>query len=744
MSEKKSIQRQIYWLGGALVFFLLLFLISQFFLNPSSVGNARFLENLNLWAAVFAINFLVVLALSFFLLRNLIKLFFEYRHERIGSKIKVKLVTVLIVLSLLPSLSLLLIAFALINTTLTQWFNAPAKQVLSHSEAIAESYYRAIGSTDMLLLERLRDRMEKETDHPMRVLRETLAAGNFDYVYWRQGDQTFSAGSLGGVTNRSSWHRSLLSAQPMSAHFGEPEKSTREDLITVLPIRNGVAAALSTIPISVAYHAAEIRKAETVAQTISQETGGKLRALKQNYFILLGLTTLTVMFGFTWFGLYTAKKITVPIEALAEGSRRVAAGDLGYRIHCPATDELEELVNSFNEMTSQLESNRKEIERSSESLRVANAELERRRNIIETILQNIGTAVLSLDEEFTIQTANVAAGKIFNRDERQLLGKRLADLIPGDENRPVEALLRRARLFGAHRRELIFSHHLSPVHVAVTATSHLDPASGKMSYLLVLDDLTEFIRAEKFAAWQEVARRLAHEIKNPLTPIQLTAERLLKKFRKMREQEGPSRERAGAEFAGILEDSTRTIQHESQVLKEMVDEFSRFARLPLSKPVLLNIHQIIDETLDLYDGRFGDLQINKDYDKVMPETAADPEQMKRVFVNLIDNAVEAMHGSGFEKRIEIRTRMQKDRELVRIEVTDNGPGIAAEDYEKLFLPYFSTKKQGTGLGLAIVRQIVSEHHGNIRAEANLPRGSRFVIELPVSAAQNRSEAKISV
>ncbi len=744
MGEKKSIRRQIYWLGGALVFFLLLFLASQILLNPSSVGNARFLENLNIWAAVFAINFLIVLALSFFLLRNLIKLFFEYRHERLGSKIKVKLVTVLIVLSLLPSLSLVLIAFALINTTLTEWFNAPGKEVLSHSDAIAESYYRAVGSKNMFLLERLRDRVETEPERPMPALREALAAGDFDYVYWKQGDQSFSAGSLGNLTNRRFWDQSLLSAQPLWTHFSKPAKSTREDFITVLPIRGGVIAAASTIPVSVAFHAAEIRKAETVAQTISQETGGKLRALKQSYFILLGLTTLIVMFGFTWVGLYTAKKITIPIEALAEGSRRVAAGDLGYRIHCMATDELEVLVNSFNEMTSQLEANRKEIERSSESLRVANAELERRKNIIETILQNIGTAVLSLDEGFTIQTANVAAGKIFNRDERQLLGKKLADLIPGDERSQVEALLRRARLFGAHRRELIFSHHLSPVHVAVTATSHLDPASGKISYLLVLDDLTEFIRAEKFAAWQEVARRLAHEIKNPLTPIQLTAERLLKKFRKMREQEGAVPEKVGAEFAGILEDSTRTIQHESQVLKEMVDEFSRFARLPLSKPVRLNLHQIIDETLDLYDGRFSDLRINKDYDEEMPETAADQEQMKRVFVNLIDNALEAMDGSGAEKRIQIRTRVQKDRESVQIEVIDNGPGIAAEDYEKLFLPYFSTKRRGTGLGLAIVRQIITEHHGNIRAEANFPHGSRFLIELPISAVQDRSEAKISV
>ncbi|HEV8132355.1 MAG TPA: ATP-binding protein [Acidobacteriota bacterium] len=736
MGEKRSIRNQIYWLTGALLFFLLLFLSSQIFLHPSSVGNAQFLEKLDLWAAVFAINFLIVLALSFFLLRNLIKLFFEYRHERIGSKIKVKLVTVLIVLSLLPSVSLFLIAFALINSTLTQWFNAPELQMLSHSEAIADNYYRTLSSKNMLILKRLRDQLQREPEKALTLLRETLAAGEFQYLYWKEGKDSLAAGSFGNSMNRDVWNQSLASRQPALKRYSE---GTTEGFITVLPVHDGVLAGFSVVPVSVMFHIAEIRKAET----IWHQTGGRLREVKANYFILLGLTTLVVMFGFAWFGFYTAKKITVPIEALAEGSRQVATGDLAYRIDCPATDELEVLINSFNEMTAQLEANRRQIERSSEFLRIANAELETRKNFIETILQNIGTAVLSLDDGFMIQTANVAAGKIFNRDERHLPGKTLTDLISGDEQRQVESLLRRARLFGTHRRELIFSHHLSPIHVAVTATSHLDPTTGRISYLVVLDDLTEFIRAEKFAAWQEVARRLAHEIKNPLTPIQLTAERLLKKFRKMQEQSGIAREKASAEFADIVEDSTRTIQHESQVLKEMVDEFSRFARLPLSKPIQLNIHRLIDETLHLYDSRFNDLYVDKNYSSEMPDTIADPEQMKRVFVNLIDNALEAMDELGERKRLEIRTRVQTDREAIRIEVTDNGPGIAAEDYERLFLPYFSTKKRGTGLGLAIVRQIISEHHGNIRAEANVPRGSRFIIELPVAAAREQ-QLKLSV
>ncbi|MBI3939889.1 MAG: GHKL domain-containing protein [Acidobacteria bacterium] len=732
MEEKSSIRRQIYWLTGVLAVCLLLFLLSQIFLNPSSVGNPRFISNFNLWAAVWALDFLIVIALSFFLLRNLIKLFFEYRHERIGSKIKIKLVTVLIVLSLLPSMLLFLIAFGLINRTLTQWFNAPGEQILAASEAVAESYYRELSAKNQLLLERLRDRLDTEPLQPLPLLRETLLAGNFDFVYWKERGNTFSAGSFSRSLDPETWNRSLASRQPALIRYREPASPVAEGFVTVLPVRDGVLAALSSTPKSIAFRIAEVREAEA----LSRQTSGNLQALKENYFILLGLTTLIVMCGFTWFGLYTARKVSVPIEALAEGSRRVASGNLAYRIHCAATDELEVLVNSFNEMTAQLEANRREIESSSESLRKVNAQLEARRNLIETILQNIGTAVLSLDEGFRIQTANKAAGKMFNRDERSLSGRQLADLIPGEERRQVESLLKQARSFGAHRCELSLFHHLSPLHVAVTATSNLDPASGRISYLVVLDDLTELIQAQKFAAWQEVARRLAHEIKNPLTPIQLTAERLLKKFRKLH----PSfvlADPSGAEFAGVMEESTRIIQHESHVLKEMVDEFSRFARLPLSHPVPINIHRVIDETVTLYEGRFGELKIDRRYAADMPETAVDPQQMKRVFANLIDNALEAMDGANGEKKIEIKTAVYKDRDAIQIEVIDSGPGISPADYEKLFLPYFSTKKQGTGLGLAIVRQIISEHHGNIRAEANAPRGARFVIELPAIADWER-------
>lgn len=737
MVDRKSIRRQIYWLAATLLVFLLAFLTSQIFLNPSSVGNPRFISNFNLWAAVWAINFLIVLALTFFLLRNVIKLFFEYRHERLGSKIKLKLVLVLAMLSLLPSALLFFIAYGLINRTLTQWFNAPGEQMLTASESIAQSYYEALTAKNQVLLERVRDSLERKDRDPLALLRETLAAGSFNYVYWRDGERSFDAGYFNPSIDPELWRNALSSRVASLVRYNDRLEPTTEGLITVLPLRQGVIAAVSTVPKSVTFRVAQVRE----AAELSSQTSGNLQALKKNYFVLLGLTTVIVMVGFTWFGLYTARTLTVPIEALAEGSRAVAAGDLAHRVHAPATDELAVLIGSFNEMTAQLEANRREIENAAQSLREANVELEKRRNLTEAILQNIGTGVLSLDESFCIETANQAAGKMFSRDARQLSGKTLDALLPEEERRKLEALLRRTRLLGTCRRDFTLSPHLSPRHVAVTADCYLDPGTGKMGYLVVLDDLTELIQGQKLAAWQEVARRLAHEIKNPLTPIQLTAERLLKKFRRLRQEEpSASWGEAGTSFDEVVEDSARIIRQETRVLKDMVDEFSRFARLPLSRPELVNIHTIIDETLDHYSGRFSELRIHRTYGDGIPDTALDREQMKRVFVNLIDNALEAMEGVAGEKMMEIRTALSADRDTLLVEVCDSGPGITSEDYQKLFLPYFSTKKRGTGLGLTIVRQIISEHHGDIRATPNAPRGARFVIELPVSAVGESSQS----
>ncbi|RPI23105.1 MAG: GHKL domain-containing protein [Acidobacteria bacterium] len=288
---------------------------------------------------------------------------------------------------------------------------------------------------------------------------------------------------------------------------------------------------------------------------------------------------------------------------------------------------------------------------------------------------------------------------------------------------------KRARIHGSYRTEVTITRNERELHIAVTVTSNPLPATGREQFLVVLDDLTELIRAEKFAAWQEVARRLAHEIKNPLTPIQLSAERLKKRFEKIPESRRGMRE--VREFGEILSESTRIIVQESEMLKSLVQEFSRFARLPVSKPSDVQLHDLIERTLQLYDGGLAAVRVCRNFDPRIGNVRLDPEQMQRVFVNLIDNSLDALADCNSEKVLTIGTRLNESRRTITVEIADNGTGIEASDHERLFLPYFSTKKKGTGLGLAIVRQIVSEHNGFIRAEPNTPQGTKMILELPV-------------
>jgi two-component system nitrogen regulation sensor histidine kinase NtrY len=290
---------------------------------------------------------------------------------------------------------------------------------------------------------------------------------------------------------------------------------------------------------------------------------------------------------------------------------------------------------------------------------------------------------------------------------------------------------KRARLYGTYRKQITFKRNDRRLFVAATVTVNPVSLQDEVEYLVVLDDLTELIRAEKFAVWQEVARRLAHEIRNPLTPIQLSAERIRKRFDKLSETWPATSELK--QFGQVVEESSRIIVAESLMLKNLLAEFSRFARLPMCKPVEVDLHELIEKTLALYDGRFSKVRLEREFDERIGEVRLDPEQIQRVFVNLIDNSLAALVGMEGERCIGIRTAFNEQRGSVRVEVSDTGAGIAAEDYEHLFLPHFSTKSEGSGLGLAIVRQIVSEHNGFVRAEPNQPQGTRFILEFPMKA-----------
>jgi len=462
--------------------------------------------------------------------------------------------------------------------------------------------------------------------------------------------------------------------------------------------------------------------------------------IRQIGLLTLGTLTFLLIFASSWTAFYFARGLTVPIKALAEGADKIARGELNHRVDVFAEDELALLVSTFNQMSAKLEEN--------------SAELSERQRYIETILQSLSTGVISFDGENRVTTINKAAVEIFKLETADFTRFELAKIV-NEENRTIlERLINRARRIGQASEQTVLQRERADesvpanesLAVALTATAlpktFETDASG---VVLVIEDLSELIAAQRASAWQEVARRMAHEIKNPLTPIQLSAERIAKRFASVQSSKSKvqsflevfkpkiedQKPKAEDQTAKVIKDGTETILREVNSLKSMVDEFSRYARLPNARLESGNLNETIKQSVTLYDDRFSDVEIELNLAENLPSALIDDEQLRRVFVNLIENATEAFDEAQADKRIFIKTFHEAARDLIIVEVADNGNGISPSDFQKLFQPYFSTKGRGTGLGLAIVQRIVSEHRGRIRAVNNSTKGAKFIVELPV-------------
>jgi two-component system nitrogen regulation sensor histidine kinase NtrY len=454
------------------------------------------------------------------------------------------------------------------------------------------------------------------------------------------------------------------------------------------------------------------------------EQYNQLRVLKQPltgvYLSLFLLVTLMILVGAIWMGLYLAKRITRPVQMLAAAAREIGAGRLDQHLEPQSDDEFGALTEAFNAMAGELATSRRKVERSTVELERKHLEVEHRRRYIETILERITTGVVSIDGSGAVATMNSAALRLLSVDH-SVIGRPLGAVFDRPELASLASLVTGPSGTGRGAatpvaQEIAISRDGQEVHLAVDATALVGESGVAEGQLLVLDDVTPLIRAQKVAAWREVARRLAHEIKNPLTPIQLSAERLRRHF-----TDAPSGARA------LVEECTTTIVGEVESLKGLVDEFAQFARMPTPRAIPSDLHALIEQTLMLYDGLFTEVTIEHRFAADVPHVRLDPEQIRRVIINLVDNAIEAMERKG---TIVVETQCDSANHLVRVIVADDGPGIPAAEREKLFLPYYSTKRRGSGLGLAIVRRIIAEHGGNIEAADNAPHGTRFTIELP--------------
>jgi two-component system nitrogen regulation sensor histidine kinase NtrY len=389
-------------------------------------------------------------------------------------------------------------------------------------------------------------------------------------------------------------------------------------------------------------------------------------------------------------------------------------------VRARADDELGVLVESFNHMTDDLSESKRRLEEAYLDLQDKHTEIEERRRYIETVLEAIATGVVSFDPENRLTTMNRAAERMFNLDGAASVGRALDEIFASGELRDVVLLVQRVRRArtGSVEQELHVPGRTGNVSLLASATALRGPDGAYAGAVLVFDDLTELLKAQRLAAWREVAQRIAHEIKNPLTPIQLSAQRLRRRLA-----------RDPGQDQGLVTECTETIIQEVDGLKRLVDEFSRFARMPALAPRPTDIRPVVESVASLYRESHPALQLTTHYPESVPLLEVDPDHIKRAVLNLVDNAVAAVSGAG---RVEVEVVTAADGSVLQLVVSDDGPGISAADKEKLFLPYFSTKTSGMGLGLPIVNEIVTEHGGTIRMEDNVPRGSRFILELPVT------------
>ncbi len=748
--EQKGSRTRRYILAGIL-FLILALAATQTFLHQTSVGSPRFIKMTFLLYTATVVVVMALLILGTVLGRNLIKLYFERRSGLVGSGFKSKMVRTFIVLSLLPAVLLFLLSYSLLSSSIEQWFRAAPAQMMENSRMLAQQYYaeaerRAKHAAAQIAAslrseEALRAESHPQLEEKLRGFCRTFGLGNAR-IYDRRGKVAADAGYMVSGTG----HRNAVQGLTEQALEGRqvylvarvsPRDALNEIAWAAVPVRDAGGRVIGAVLTETVNNQSARFRADSVMEAYEkyEQLQREEAALRFNSILILVVATILIVFAFSWFAMYLAKRITVPIQALAQGAVAVAAGNLSYRVECQAFDELESLVASFNRMTADLQENERRIEAAQRSLRQSNVELDDRRRYIETILQTIATGVVSLDRNYCVRTMNRAA--IDMLQVKDFRGDVPLDSVVGPPTGDtIRALLQKSALLGTVVRNIELELPGGSMQLAATVTPLVDGSGRRTGWVMVLDDMTELLRMEKMSAWQEVARRMAHEIKNPLTPIQLSAERILNRYRQMPPPSGVSGawQAEFARFDGLLEECVKVIIQEVGSLKRLVDEFSRFARLPEARPEETDLNRVLENALSLYNGRISDVRVRKDFDPGLPKLRLDPEQMKRVFINLLDNALEAMAENGHQKVLELRTRCDARQGAVTVEIGDNGKGFPEEYRDDVFLPYFSTRKGGTGLGLAIVRQIISDHHGSVRAEPNMPVGTRIVIDLPLAAA----------
>jgi two-component system, NtrC family, nitrogen regulation sensor histidine kinase NtrY len=736
---------------GAIAFLLVGILAGLFWIaKRSSEIPPQLLTDVLLYTLL-AVDLALLAALSFVLIRNLLKLWVEQRAAAPFARFRGKLVAALLAMAILPAVLVVISGSEIIRSSAERWFSEPVDDVLSAAQDIARQYYRD-GQQDTLRRARRLARTLPAAEVAsggvaaltVQVEDEprTMRSGIVDIyravaVPGRALDPMFLVGA--GSANLPKDHvppsADRLAAKVIASGTEEVAQDDLDGggvlLRSAAPVRNadqavvGVVVVSSYLPTDVQVRALQATAAYESYQGL-KVLKGPIQGIYQSVFVAV---SLLVLISATWLGLYLAKRITRPVQMLAAGARAIGAGQLDFRLEPDSGDELGALVESFNMMAAELRTSRERLEHSRRDLEMKNLEVDARRRYIETILERVATGVISLDAAGAISTVNGAAERLLGLGA-SALGRAAAEVFEREDLAALHPLVvsTAQRQPGGVVQEVTLVREDREVHLAVAATVLSGEDGRPEGAVLVFDDVTPLIRAQRVAAWRDVARRLAHEIKNPLTPIQLSAERMRRHFG-----------HAPPQTSALVAECTDAIITEVESLKGLVDEFAQFARLRGPRLLPTDLNGLIERSLDLYTGvlQQGHIRLERDLAAGLPAVRMDAEQMRQVIINLVDNAIEVLGGATAPRRpdgqppiIVVSTAHDPRNGIVRLAVTDNGPGVPAADRDKLFMPYYSTKGRGSGLGLAIVRRIIVEHGGGIEVGVAQPAGTTFTVELP--------------
>jgi PAS domain S-box-containing protein len=723
--------------GGVLLFLALLGALQAFntsnirFLNPETSGETLAFTGLTV------LVFLLLMVLLMLLLRNILKLYADQSSSALGSRLRTRMVLGAALIALTPAVFMFLFSFQLMNRSIDRWFSQPTSELREDSTRVVLELAHYVTSNARVEAESIA--ASGAPDQDLLVLQDELVrhritlAGGFAAVYGKdskmlasfQAPPESSRASLYPWLNEGEQDAAVPLVGRFSANLLAVAQRSDEPVL-------GVAGEEYALGMAGTGSGKIVVVALPMPQGLSQ-TAVRIRSgaaaywelfrsrnrLRTTFFLLLLLITVFVFFSSVWLALFLSKQITRPVEALADAMDEIATGKYDHRVEVIATAEMGDLVRSFNHMAADLEASRHLAESSSAQLTAANLAIEERRRELETIVETIPSGVVTLDGAGVVLQSNRAfAALMGHREDLGLCGEKIENLLPADCAEDLAGVIRRGQRMGAASTEIEFHARGRTIHLAVTS-ARLELFHGQPGTVLVVEDTTELLRAQRQLAWKEVAQRVAHEIKNPLTPIALSAERIAKHL-----------DRGQLDSPAVIRKCSEVILGCVGTLRTLVDQFSALAQFPAPQPRACDMNKVAEEALAMFAGRLDRITVQWDLEPGLPPVLADPEAIRRAIANLIDNAAEAMQGS-LLRVLGIHSSLSEDGAAVELAISDTGHGLTDEIRERLFLPFYSTKQRGTGLGLSIAAKIVQEHGGSLRAEANSPKGARFLLRLPL-------------